>query len=135
MSFAYGSFLGYKKGPDGKPEVIPEEAAVIEEIYDRFLSGESFQQIAIALQSQGIKTPKGCGEWSYTTIRSILRSEKYKGDALLQKTYIEDCISKRVRKNNGECPPKGIFFKAPTTPDTPLFRWLMGQQYCSSIVL
>ncbi|MCL2298772.1 MAG: recombinase family protein, partial [Firmicutes bacterium] len=104
VSFAYGSFLGYRKGPDGKPEVIPEEAAVIEEIYKRFLSGESFQQIALALQSKGIKTPKGCGEWSYTTIRSILRSEKYKGDALLQKTYIEDCISKRVRKNNGELP-------------------------------
>ena len=104
VTFAYGSFLGYRKGPDGKPEIVPEEAAVVEEIYKRFLSGESFQQIAMALQNQGIKTPKGCDVWSYTSIRSILRSEKYKGDALLQKTYIEDCISKRVRKNNGEFP-------------------------------
>ena len=104
VTFAYGSFLGYRKGPDGRPEIVPEEAAVVKQIYDRFLSGESFQQIALALQAQGIKTPKGCDEWSYTTIRSILRSEKYKGDALLQKTYIEDCISKRVRVNRGELP-------------------------------
>jgi len=104
VTFAYENFLGYRKGPDGRPEIVPEEAAVVEEIYNRFLSGESFQQIALALQSQGIKTVKGCDKWSYTSIRSILRSEKYKGDALLQKTYIEDCISKRVRKNNGELP-------------------------------
>jgi len=104
VSFSYGNFLGYRKDPDGKPEIVPEEAAVVEEIYNRFLAGESFRQIALTLQSQGFKTPKGCDTWSYTTIRSILRSEKYKGDALLQKTYIEDCISKRVRVNRGELP-------------------------------
>ena len=79
VSFAYGSFLGYRKGPDGKPEIVPEEAAVITEIYERFLSGESFQQIALALQSQDVKTARGCEVWSFTSIRSILRSEKYKG--------------------------------------------------------
>lgn len=104
VSIAYGSFLGYRKGPDGRPEIVPEEAAVVEKIYKLFLAGESFQQIALALQEQGIRTARGCETWSFTSIRSILRSEKYKGDALLQKTYIEDCISKRVRKNNGELP-------------------------------
>ena len=104
VSFAYGNFLGYRKGPDGRPEIVPEEAAVVKQIYDRFLAGESFKVIAQALQEQGIKTPMGCETWSYTSIRSILRSEKYKGDALLQKTYIEDCISKRVRVNRGELP-------------------------------
>ena len=104
VSIPYHCFLGYRKGPDGRPEVVPEEAAVVVEIYKRFLSGETFQLIAEALTARGVKTPRGCETWSITTVRSILRSEKYKGDALLQKTYIEDCISKKVRINHGELP-------------------------------
>ena len=104
VSIPYHCFLGYRKSADGKPEIVPEEALVVQEIYKRFLSGESLQQIAEALTARGIKTPRNCEIWSISSIRSILRSEKYKGDALLQKTYIEDCISKRVRKNNGELP-------------------------------
>ena len=39
--------------------------------------------------------------WPYENSVMIL---KYAGDALLQKTFITDCISKKVRKNNGERP-------------------------------
>ncbi|MDR0532156.1 MAG: recombinase family protein [Oscillospiraceae bacterium] len=104
VSMPYASFLGYRRGPDGKPEIVPEEAAVVREIYERFLSGDSLLTIAQSLTTQGIRTPRGCEIWAITSIRSILRSEKYKGCALLQKTYIEDCISKKVRVNHGELP-------------------------------
>jgi hypothetical protein len=104
VTMAYSRFLGYEKGEDGKPEIVPEEAAVVKEIYKRFLSGEALQTIAQALTAHGIKPPRGCETWSITSVRSILRSEKYTGEALLQKTYIEDCISKRVRVNHGELP-------------------------------
>ena len=104
VSIPYHCFLGYRKGPDGRPEIVQEEAAIVREIYKRFLSGETFKQIADSLTERGIKTPRNCETWSLTSVRSILKSEKYKGDALLQKTYIEDCLTKRVRKNNGELP-------------------------------
>ncbi|MCL2532111.1 MAG: recombinase family protein, partial [Oscillospiraceae bacterium] len=103
VCIAYGSFLGYTKGENG-PEIVPDEAETVREIYARFLAGDSFNTIATVLEQQGRKTARGGESWSSTSIRSILRNEKYKGDALLQKTYIEDCISKRIRVNRGELP-------------------------------
>ena len=97
--FAYKSFLGYRKGTDGKPEIDPEQAAIVRSIYEQFLAGKSMQDIANELTGQGVPTPCGKRKWQATVIRSILSNEKYKGDALRGKTYIEDCISKKVRVN------------------------------------
>lgn len=102
VSFSYKSFLGYRKGKDGKPEIDPEQAETVRLIYNRFLSGRSLQQIADELTESGISTPMGKTVWQPGVIQSILSNEKYKGDALLGKTYIEDCISKKVRINTGE---------------------------------
>lgn len=102
VSFSYKSFLGYRKGKDGKPEIDPEQAETVRLIYERFLSGRSLQQIADELTESGIPTPMGKTIWQPGVIQSILSNEKYKGDALLGKTYIEDCISKKVRINAGE---------------------------------
>ena len=99
---AYSRFLGYKKGADGRPEVVEEEAVIVREIYDRYLAGETINDIAKWLTSQGIPTPGGKQKWSVSTIRSILSNEKYKGEALLQKTYVADYLTKEVKKNNGE---------------------------------
>ena len=44
------------------------------------------------------------GKWSISTTRSILSNEKYKGCAVLQKTYTEDFLTKKAKKNNGEKP-------------------------------
>ena len=60
--------------------------------------------IANGLTEDGILTPKKTNHWTGGVIKSILTNEKYKGDALLQKTYISDCISKKSKKNNGELP-------------------------------
>ena len=102
VSFGYRHFLGYRKGEEGRPEVVPEEAAIVRDIYRMFLDGMTIRNIAKELAERGIKTPGGKDVWSVSTIRSILSNEKYKGDALLQKTYTLDYLSKTVKKNNGE---------------------------------
>lgn len=104
VPFCYKSFLGYKKGTDGKPEIVPEEAEIIKRIYSEYLSGKSLFEVAKSLMADGILTARGNKRWTSKGIESILKNEKYKGDALLQKTYIVDCISKKCKKNNGELP-------------------------------
>lgn len=102
VSFHYKNFLGYRKGADGQPEIDPEQAEIVKLIYDRFLAGDSYNAIAKYLQSKGILTPAGKKAWCETTIRSILSNERYKGDAIINKTYITDFLSKKSQVNNGE---------------------------------
>ncbi len=104
VHFAYKSFLGYRKGVDGKPEVIPEEAEIIRRIYSDYLSGASLIDIASRLMDDGIPTAKGKKKWTPEVIKSILQNEKYVGDALLQKTYVVDCLTHKSKVNNGELP-------------------------------
>ena len=98
----YSSFLGFRKGANGLPEIVEEEAVIIRRIYKRFLEGVSLNGIAGELMRDGIKTPKGKETWTKDGVRRILTNEKYKGDARLQKTYTVDFLTKEVRKNNGE---------------------------------
>lgn len=104
VPFHYKNFLGYRKGADGKPEIDPEEAEIVRFIYDRFLAGDSLGGIAQKLEDLQIPSPSGKPKWQFTTIQSILTNEKYKGDAIINKTYIKDCISKKVMINNGDRP-------------------------------
>lgn len=104
VNLAYSHFLGYKKGADGRPEIVEEEAIIVRKIYDLFLSGKTINEIASILTEMGIPTPAGKAKWSVSTVRSILCNEKYKGEALLQKTFTVDYLTKEVRKNNGEVP-------------------------------
>lgn len=102
VPFQCKHFLGYTKNTDGEIEIVPEEAEIIREIYEQYLSGESLYGIKCYLEEKEIPTPAGCSVWRQETIRSILSNEKYKGDAIINKTYVSDCISKRVKVNNGE---------------------------------
>lgn len=102
IHLAYAHFLGYRKGADGRPEIVEEEARIVRMIYDLFLSGMTIRHIAEHLTNKGIPTPTGKSKWSVSTVQNILTNEKYKGEALLQKTYTEDYLNKRVRKNRGE---------------------------------
>lgn len=104
VAFSYGRFLGYRKGADGQPEIIPEEAVTVKIIYDRYLKGDSLKVIADYLTSQKIPTPMKKEIWTSCTVRSILSNEKYMGDALINKRYTVDFLSKKVKKNNGERP-------------------------------
>ncbi len=104
VPFSYKSFLGYRKGADGNPEIDEREAVIIRRIFSEYLAGKSLLNIAKGLTADGIPTAGKKTEWSSVRVLSILTNEKYKGDALLQKTYISDCISKKAKKNIGELP-------------------------------
>ena len=102
VGMAYKHFLGYRMGPDGKPEIDEEEAEIIRLIYRLYLEDKSFSAIAAYLTVKHIPTPKGKEVWNSSTVRSILSNEKYKGDALRQKTFIEDFLTKKQVKNTGQ---------------------------------
>ena len=102
VTFQYKKMLGYRKGADGQPEIVPEEAEVIKRIYHRYLDGCTLGQIKRELDKDNVPTAQGVEFWSPAIIHNILTNEKYIGDALLQKTYVTDCISKKVKKNQGE---------------------------------
>ena len=100
----YKYLYGYRKGDDGKPEIIPEQAEVVRKIYDLFLSGTPVRGIQEYLNANSVPNINGEPKWARSAIDSILTNEKYCGDVLLQKTYIDDCINKKVKKNTGQLP-------------------------------
>ena len=104
VSLGYGSFLGYDKGADGKMVINPEEAKTVVLIFRMYIEGKSPLAIAKRLTDKGILTPRGKTQWSPSTIASILRNEKYKGDALLQKSFTVDFLNKKIKSNTGEIP-------------------------------
>ena len=106
VSLPYKHFLGYEKGEDGLPKIVEDEAKIIRRIYRLFLEGKSATFIATILTEDGIPTPWGKDKWTFSTIQSILTNEKYKGAAILQKTYIADFLSKKVVVNDGSKVPK-----------------------------
>lgn len=104
VSIGYSQFLGYEKGEDGKPKVVPEQAETVRLIYKLFLEGKTTQGIANFLMEHGVLSPAGKQIWRSSTITSILTNEKYKGDALLQKRFTANFLTKELRVNNGEVP-------------------------------
>jgi site-specific DNA recombinase len=104
VTFQYKKLLGYRRGPDGGPEIVPEEAETIRYIYRRYLEGASLGDIKRELEANHVPTAEAVEAWSYQVIQNILTNEKYCGDALLFKTRTLDCISKKAVKNNGEWP-------------------------------
>ena len=104
VSIPYGQFLGYRKGADGLPEIVPEEAEIVRRIYREFLQGKSTNAIAAMLTEEGIPTPSKRTVWQRATVESILRNEKYKGSALLQKSFTVDFLTKKTKVNEGEVP-------------------------------
>ena len=104
IKLPYKQFLGYRKGEDGQPEIVPEQAELVKRIYDMFVSGMTTCLIARTLTKEGIPTPGGKTTWQASTIESILTNEKYKGDALLQKKFTTDFLQKKMKVNEGEVP-------------------------------
>ena len=101
---AFVKIIGYKKAADGEWEVIPEEAEIIKRIFRRYLDGLSLDSIKKELENDNIPSARGLANWTTSAVRNILINERYIGDALLQKTYVENVLSKKVRRNTGELP-------------------------------
>lgn len=97
-------FLGYTKDENKRLVVVPEEAEIIKRIYREYLEGASMLKIARGLEADGILNGAGRERWHTSNINQILRNEKYIGDALLQKTYTVDFLTKKRVKNNGIVP-------------------------------
>lgn len=123
VSMPYAQFMGYRRSEDGTPEIVEAEAKIIRTIFSRFLEGATPAMIARELNLAGIPCPsrksllsengieaakarKKTARWSASTIESILSNEKYKGDAILQKTYCTDYIRKTFVKNDGSEIPR-----------------------------
>lgn len=104
VSVAYSRFLGYDRGKDGGLVVNEEQAKTVRLIFKLFLSGLSCTAIAAELTRRRLPTAAGNKKWHGGTVRNILCNEKYRGDALLQKTFTVDFLQKKVKKNEGEVP-------------------------------
>ncbi len=104
FSVAFSNFLGYDRGENGELVVNEGQATIVRRIYGLFLQGRSPYAIAKLLTSEGILTPSGKEKWCGATVKSILQNEKYKGDALLQKRYTADFLTKKKKVNRGEVP-------------------------------
>jgi DNA invertase Pin-like site-specific DNA recombinase len=104
VSMPYKRFLGYEKGGDGSPEIVEIEAEIVRMIYRMFMEGKTPSIIARQLTTSGIPSPGGEKKWQVATVDSILTNEKYKGDALLQKHFTVDFLSKKIKENEGEVP-------------------------------
>ncbi|HEM5976947.1 TPA: recombinase family protein [Streptococcus suis] len=104
VHFPYTNVLGFKAGEDGAIVVDQDEAKTVRYIFQQALIGKSPYHIAKDLTEQGIPSPSGKSQWNATTIKRMLRNEKYKGDALLQKTFTIDFLTKKKNINRGELP-------------------------------
>ncbi|WP_245331584.1 recombinase family protein [Clostridium algifaecis] len=97
-------FLGYDKDEEGNLIIDEKQAKIVRRIYKDYLDGKGSNRIARELEEEGVKGWNGKAKWYESTIRGILTNEKYKGDALLQKTYTVDFLTKKRVENNGEVP-------------------------------
>lgn len=104
VTVPFGHFLGYDRGDNGNLVINPNEAVIIKQIYSLFLQGMTPYGIAKKLTEDGILTPGKKQKWNTGTVKHILENEKYKGDALLQKSYTVDFLTKKKKLNNGEIP-------------------------------
>ena len=104
VTVPFKHFLGYDRGADGNLVVNPEQAKTVRLIYKLFLSGLSYMAIGRELMKHGIKSPTGGERWYPRTIQSLLTNEKMKGDALLQKNYTVDFLTKKQVRNEGQVP-------------------------------
>ena len=94
-------FLGYTKDDNGNLVIVPKEAVIVKRIFREYLEGKSLIKIAQGLERDGIKTVTGLDHWHPGTLDKMLSNEKFCGDALMQKTYTMDFLTKKKVKNDG----------------------------------
>ena len=99
-----GLLLGYQRSQDGEIQVNEAKGRVVRFIYLLALAGKSSTDICRILMGCGIPSPRQGQRWEPHTVRSILKNEKYMGDAILQKEITVDFLTKTRKPNEGEAP-------------------------------
>lgn len=128
VTFAYSSFLGYEKDKEtGKIVINEDQAITVRLIYKLFLQGLSPGAIAKELTNRRIKTPMGKDIWRESTVGNILTNEKYRGDALMQKTITVDFLQKKTKKNEGEAPQYYVEGNHPAIIEPALFDMVQAE--------
>lgn len=125
--FMYKRFLGYRKGADGEPEIVPSEAAIVERIFNLYLAGETVDNISKMMQAEHPQIPGKNISFSKGMIMSMLANERYCGDAILQKSVTVDCIEKKRKKNTGEAPMYYVQNSHPAIIDRVTFNKLQEE--------
>jgi DNA invertase Pin-like site-specific DNA recombinase len=95
-------FLGYDKDEEGNLIINKEQAKIVKRIYTEYLNGKGATRIAKELERDKVRGVTGTTKWYASTIDKMLQNEKFKGDALLQKSYTKDFLNKIRVKNEGE---------------------------------
>lgn len=95
-------FMGYDIDEDGKLKINKAQAKVVKRLYTEYLNGKTVDYIKRIFEREGVKNWNGEAKWQVSTLKSMLENEKYKGDALLQKSYTADFLTKKRTKNKGE---------------------------------
>lgn len=119
--------LGYRRGKDGEPEIVPEEAALVIRIYSMFLNGETTHTISETFRREGICIPSKGITFSSPMLLKVLRNEKYCGDVILQKTVTVDCIAHVRRQNMGEAPMYYVENNHPAIISRELYRMVQRE--------
>lgn len=104
VTVPFGHFLGYDRGEDGNLVLNKDEAVIVKRIFAMFLQGMTPYGIAVKLTADGVPSPSKKSKWNPGTVKRMLANEKYKGDALLQKSYTTDFLTKKKKINEGEIP-------------------------------
>lgn len=127
IMLAYKHFLGYERGEDGLPSIVEEEAEIVRRIYRLFAEGKTPAYIAKELTQAGVLTPGGKEKWRSNTVMSILTNEKYRGSAILQKSFTVDFLTKKKKKNEGEVPQYYVEDSHPPIIEPEEWDWVQNE--------
>ncbi|MCD8395896.1 MAG: recombinase family protein [Lachnospiraceae bacterium] len=95
----WAATFGFKKEGDEEYLIDEETAPTVRRIFDEYIHGKKAKEIAAELEAEGVPAPKG-GHWQYSTVDFLLTNEKYCGDAQCQKSYVENHLTHKRRRND-----------------------------------
>lgn len=129
-SSGYADFTcyGFRQDEHGNLSVNDGEAEIVRVIFEMRAGGFSLERISDWLYENRTPSPRGKGRWSRETVRKILRNEKYVGDVMLQKTYVNNLFEGKQVVNNGEMDKVLIRNHHPGIIDRELFAWVNGAE-------
>jgi DNA invertase Pin-like site-specific DNA recombinase len=128
VSVAYSKFIGYEKGEDDNLKIVEDEAKIVRQIFSLYLQGKTFNIIAKMLTERGVLTPTGQKiAWHPSTVGRILQNEQYKGDAVLQKHFTVDFLTKKHKINMGEVPQYYVQNSHPAIVDPEVFDLVQSE--------